>query len=140
MTEAVEYVRVLPGVPPPANSNSQPFRAVVIVEAAVSSEWQALVSDWLVKTGCLYMMAWGTKCSTWDDSVDIANLEQFDFGEIPDDSFVMTTWHADEPLNEVFWFSKNNAFHPTVDLKRTVLLHIAEVDREAELIKSYADA
>jgi hypothetical protein len=86
------------------------------------------------------MMAWGTKCSTWDDSVDIANLEQFDFGEIPDDSFVITTWHADEPLNEVFWFSKNNAFHPTVDLKRTVLLHIAEVDREAELIKSYADA
>jgi hypothetical protein len=140
MIDTVEYVRVLPNALPPSDSKSRPYRAVVIIEAVVSSEWQALISDWLVKTGCLYMMAWGIKCSSWDDSVDIANLEQFDYSDIPEDKFVMTTWHEDEPLNEVFWFSKNSAFHPTVGLKHTVLLHIGEVDRRAEMVDSYANA
>ncbi len=84
------------------------------------------------------MMAWGAKCSSWDDSVDMANIEQFDFDNIPEDRFVMTTWHANEHLDEVFWFSKNNAFHPTVKLERTVLLHISENNKESEFLKAYA--
>ena len=113
---------------------------VVVVEAEVSPDWQSIVSNWIVGSGCLYMMAWGVECSSWDDSVDIANLEEFKFGEIPEDRFVMTTWHADEPLAEVFWFSKNNAFHPTVELQRTVLLHISAENREHELLAAYAEA
>jgi hypothetical protein len=69
----------------------------------------------------------------------MANIEQFDFGEIPEDRFVMTTWHTKESLGEVFLFCKNNAFHPTGELERTVLLHISE-NREGELIKAYTDA
>ncbi|HVK55296.1 MAG TPA: hypothetical protein VM532_09745 [Burkholderiales bacterium] len=72
--------------------------------------------------------------------MDFANLNQFDYGEIPEDKFVMTTWRTNESLEEVFWFAKNNAFHPTVDLKRTVLLHISATNRENELMKAYANA
>lgn len=86
------------------------------------------------------MMAWGSNCSSWDDSVDIANIEQFEFGEIPGDKFVMTTWHADEALSQVFWFSKNCAFHPAVELERTVILHISDRERESEFVASYRDA
>ena len=142
MTEAVEYIHLQPEAAPPTIHMRPPFRAVVIAETNASPKWQSLVSDWLVRSGCLYMMSWGRSCSSWDDSVDFANLNQFDYGEIPEDKFVMTTWHTNESLEEVFWFAKNNAFHPTVDLKRTVLvlLHISATNRENELMKAYANA
>lgn len=113
---------------------------VVIVEAKVSAEWQSLVSDWVVRCGCLYMMAWGIECSSWDDSVDWANIDKYGEEPIPDDGFVMTTWYSDEPLEEVFWFSKNVAFQSVVDLQRTILLHIATTERRGQLIKAYEAA
>lgn len=139
MTELVEYLQIKPEATIPDIVALLPFRSVVIVEATVSPEWQSLVSDWLVRSGCLYMMAWGANCTSWDDSVDMANIEQFHFDNIPEDRSVMATWHTNEPLDEVFWFSKNNAFHPTVKLERTVLLHMSANNRESELLKAYAE-
>lgn len=86
------------------------------------------------------MMAWGSNCSSWDDSVDIANIKQFKSADIPEDKFVMTTWHADEPLSEAFWFCKNCASHPVVKLKRTVVIHVAGEEQEKELLAAYRDA
>jgi hypothetical protein len=140
MAQTIFYHRIEPGTNPPDIAVLSPFRAVVLVEAEVSPEWRSLVSDWLVQSGCLYMMAWGADCSAWDDSVDMSNIEAFEFGEIPDERFIMTTWHENESLHEVFWFSKNNASHPTVGLEHTVLVHISAYDRERELLKAYAEA
>jgi hypothetical protein len=117
-----------------------PFRAVVAIDAEVSAHWQTELSNWLVRSGCLYMMAWGSNCSSWDDSVDIANIEQFESGNIPEDKFVMTTWHPDEALFEVFWFSKNCALHPVVELTRTVVIHISGGEQEKEFLTAYRDA
>ena len=111
-----------------------------MVEAEVSSQWQMVVSKWLVQSGCLYSMAWGMRCSSWDDSVDMANIEHFNFEAIPEDKFVMTTWHEDQSLADVFGFCKNHAIHHTVDLRATVLLHISIQERESELMAAYADA
>lgn len=86
------------------------------------------------------MMAWGNECSLWDDSVDMANIENFEFKEIPENSFVMTTWHTNESLAEVFWFAKHNAFHSTVKLNYTLLLHISAYNREDNLMRSYITA
>lgn len=85
-------------------------------------------------------MAWGVDGSSWDDCVDMANIEQFDFKDIPSESFVMTTWHENETLSEVFWFAKQCAFHPAVDLQHTLLLHIATDSRETEILREYSDA
>jgi len=134
----MRYLQLQPETSLPDISGLSPFRSVVIVEASVTPEWQAEVSKWLVKSGCLYMMAWGKECSSWDDSVDFANLEEFNYGEIPEDKFVMTTWHENEPLNEVFFFSKENGIHPTVDLKNTLLLHISNSNKENEYLNEYA--
>jgi hypothetical protein len=70
------YVRVAPagGFP---EIGPQPKRVVVIAEAQCSANWQALASEWLVRSGCLYMIACGPDCSSWDDSVDLANVERF---------------------------------------------------------------
>ena len=140
MSQSAEYIRVEPGASLPVVGMAETYRAVVIVEGSVSPEWQASASDWLVRSGCLYMMAWGENCSSWDDSVDLANINQFFPTEVPDDKFVMTTWHDEEPLEEVFWFAKNSAVHPTVRLECTVLVHVSSHDSGENLLKAYADA
>lgn len=135
-----KYLQLKPGSELPQISALKPFRAVVIIEEESTLEWQNLVSTWLVKSGCLYMMAWGLGCSTWDDSVDFANLAAFNYGDIPDDESVMTTWHEDEPLSEVFGFAKNSAFHPTVELCNTLILQISSESKEKELLSEYVGA
>ncbi len=86
------------------------------------------------------MMAWGKECTLWDDSVVHANLKLFGYEDIPDDHFVMTTWHEAEPLSEVLWFAKHAAFHPTIALEHTLLLHISSRDESRGLLQKYADA
>lgn len=140
MTDAPVYVLLPPETAPPEISAFNPFRAIVIIEQPVSIDWQARISDWLVRSGCLYMMAWGENCSAWDDSVDNANAALFDFGEIPEDSDAMTTWHKDDSLDEVFWFAKHCAFHPTVDLQTTLLIHISTISKEPEFVQAFAAA
>lgn len=134
------YLKLIEGDPLPSLSHFKPFKAVVLIEERQSNDWQIVVSKWLVDQGCLYMMAWGIDCSSWDDSVDYANLEVFNYGEIPDDSFVMTTWHEDESLADVFFFCKNCAVHPTVDLSNTIIVHATKVSSENTIIKEYLEA
>ncbi len=134
--EEVEYFHLLAGSALPS-INWRPRRVVVLVEQRVCSDWQDQVSDWIVESGCLFMMAWGLDCSSWDDSVDHANLRQFDYGEVPEDRFVMTTWHSDEPINEVFFFCLMCASHPTIDLALVTILHIAADERRDEILAEY---
>lgn len=114
-----------------------PFRALIVSETEVMQEWRNHVSEWLVKSGCLYVVAWGTECERWHDTVDYSVLEEFDYGDIPNDRFIMTTWHADEPLSEAMWFAGQCAYHPDVELVDTIVLHIANQAREAELLEAY---
>ncbi|QBB72302.1 hypothetical protein ELE36_19075 [Pseudolysobacter antarcticus] len=111
-----------------------------MIEEKVTPQWRIIASEWLVKSGCLYMLAWGDECSLWDDLVDIANLEEFGYSEIPDEAFVMTTWHESQTLEEVFRFTKGFAIHPHVELKRTLILHIAESDMQTAFLQMYNDA
>lgn len=138
MTNSPAYLLLPPETTPPEISAYDPFRAVVIIERPVSIGWQSRISDWLVRSGCLYMMAWGENCSAWDDSVDIANLEHFDFGDIPADRDVMTTWHTEDSLEELFFFAKHSAYHPVIDLPQIVLVHVSTVCKEVELLQAYA--
>ena len=139
---ALTYLQLRPESPLPLQdvSGLSPFRAVVVIQDPVTEKWQFEVSAWLVQVGCLYMMAWGSECSSWDDSVDVANLEQFHYEEVPEAKFVMTTWHENEPLKEVFWFSKNNAFHPVVEIKNTLILDISNTSHEREFLAEYNHA
>lgn len=99
--ELVEYIHLPFGAELPEIVVG-PRRLLVIAEHVVPTDWMDAVSDWIVKSGCLFMMAWGADCEKWHDSVDYAYLAHHDFGDVAEDSFMMTTWHDDEPLNEVF--------------------------------------
>jgi hypothetical protein len=52
----------------------------------------------------------------------------------------MTTLHTNEPLVEVFWFSKHCAIHPTVELENKMLLHISVQNKGQEFLTAYAKA
>lgn len=136
----MEYLQLRNNEELPQIKTPHPFKCVVIIDASISQEWQVNVSKWLVNSGCLYMMAWGNDCSSWDDSVDYANIEQFENQEIPPESFVMTTWHESESLSEVFEFCKNFATHEVKTLENVVLLHISENNMSETISQAYESA
>jgi hypothetical protein len=131
----VTYLHLLPEGPLPTWAGRRPFNAVVVATCAVSAEWQDQVSDWLVKSGCLYMLAWGVNCSVWDDTVDRATRNLYGPDDIPDDGFVMTTWHTNETLESVFWNAQFNGTWGYDDhsLDLTLIVDIAREDRRIEL-------
>src|SRR5690242_18095729 len=125
---SVRYIHLRPEEPPPSLGPA-PFRAIIVTEACSSEAWRERVTEWLVESGCLYAVTWGLDCEAWHDSVDAANLREFEYGDIPDDRFVMTTWHSNEPLSEAYWFAGQCAFHPAVELERTMIIHLSDEPR-----------
>lgn len=136
----IRYLHLPAGSEPPVIGQDGVFKAVVIIEQDVDPDWQNRISDWLVLSGCLYMMAWGRKATEWDDSVDWANLTLHDFEDIPDDKSVMTTWHDDWPLAEVFFFAGHEAEHGTVELTDVWIIDIHPDDRQGLMLQQYAAA
>jgi hypothetical protein len=136
---SVVYLHLAPNESPPPLQVA-PFRAVLIADRAVTSSWRQAIAAWLVSSGCLYFVAWGAGCEAWHDDVDCANLETFDYGDIPDEHFVMTTWHEKDPLSEALWFAGQCASHPDVPLTETMLLHIADEPRETAILKAFKEA
>jgi hypothetical protein len=132
----VAYLHLKPEGDPPIWSGRRPFNAVVVATTAVSDAWQDRVSDWLVRSGCLYMMAWGANCSVWDDTVDRATRNYYHPGEIPDEGFVMTTWHPNETLESVFWYAQVNGVWGYNDqiLDLTLIVDVGDEDRRVELL------
>ena len=135
----LEYLHLSPNQAPP-QVIGEPFCAVIVSEVEVTQEWRKRIAEWLLKNGCLYVVAWGVDCEDWHDTVDWTNLEEFDFGDIPDDKFVMTSWHDGAPLSEALFFAGQCASHPNVELERTLILQIADEVGEAELMGAYANS
>jgi hypothetical protein len=134
---ALQYIQLKPEQAMPDISALKPFLAILVIDERVSQPWQDLVSRWLVRSGCIYMMACGLNCNAWDDSVDFANIEQFNYGEIPEDELVMTSCHEDETLNDVFYRAKNSAKHACVDFSNILILHISSENKEQEFLALY---
>ena len=78
---------------------------IVNNDPGISAADQYAISLTLVRSGCRYAVCIGHDCSTWDDSVDDANIE-VDPG-LTDARFVMTTWHEDDSVNEIAHFFLN---------------------------------
>jgi hypothetical protein len=84
---------------------------LVINRTDISELEQEKLSDKIVASGCRYALCFGHRCTTWDDSIDYAFIcSDADFNP-PDSRFVMTTWHEDEPIDDViFQFRWNTTF------------------------------
>ncbi len=134
------YLQLPPGSEAPDLDHLSPFLAIVLAEEEVTELWQAEISRWLVASGCRYLLAWGKDCEAWHDMVEDAALEAFDYEDVPDEHQVIATWHEDEDREEVFWFAKHRASHPSHSFKATVILDISTRNRKDEIEAEYADA
>lgn len=134
------YLQLPPGGEAPALEHLSPFLAIVLAEEEVTELWQAEISRWLVASGCRYLLAWGRDCEAWHDMVEDAALEAFDYEDVPEEHKVIATWHEDEDREEVFWFAKHRAAHPSHSFKATVILDISARNRKDEIEAEYADA
>lgn len=69
---------------------------------ATSDEMMS-VANWLISSGCRYVVCAGSKCSEWHDIVDTVDIIRD-----PDtQNLVMTTWHENETVEDVVWFWLN---------------------------------
>lgn len=136
----LKYIRLQSGDALPPLDEAHPFKTIVVIEEEVSQIWQWDVCRWLVESGCGYVMAWGTDCGAWEEAVNEANLEAFNYEDIPADRLVVATAHEDEELSEVFWFAKHRATHPSHELRTTLILHISPEGKKPELERAFDDA
>ena len=136
----MDYINVDSQSTLPDISALAPFKAVIIIEAEVSPARRAAVSEWLVSSGCAYIMAWGVDCAAWEASVGPSVRQDINDIEVPSERIVITTTHDGELLNSVFWFAKHTAMHPCFKLDNVVLLHLAPARRESELCAQYSAA
>ncbi len=134
------FLHLKPGDALPRLDDVAPFKAVLVIECEATPEWQAEVSDWLVRSRCRYMMAWGVKSGYWELSVDRANTARFPDGEFPEYELVMTTSHQNELLQETFWYSEQCATHPSWKLNRTYIIQIALKGRAGDLLNTFRAA
>ncbi len=118
----------------------KPYLLLLVAELGVEPEWRNELADHLIATGCFYFCACGVDCSIWHDCVDVAVLEKFDFKGVPNEEFVMTTCHENEPLEEAMWFAHHGAGHPFAVFERCHILHLAHNAEQQRMLARYEAA
>ena len=118
-----EYVSPYPG--------EEHTLLVCVADATVTSDERARVSAEIIAAKCRYAVCWGYDCSSWDTAIDCAYIETDENFSPPDETFVMTTWHDDEPIEDAidFWWM-NTWFDNYESIKLAILI----IGEQADLL------
>ena len=121
------------GAPPFAGAD---FVVLIINnDDAISPDDQCALSLALVRAGCRYAVCVGHNCSTWDDSVDYANIEVDP--ELTKERFVMTSWHENDTPNQIARFFLNcTTFYLVLSVGRDDSL-LSEITRQCMVCLLY---
>src|SRR6266581_6511557 len=85
------------------------FGLLLAIDAqAVDASQIGQLAKSLANKGLAYLCAWGPDCERVHDIFDEIEVQR-DL-EQKDDNVIITTWHADESLEESLWFFVNCAF------------------------------
>jgi hypothetical protein len=136
----INYLQLKPGATLPDISSLKPFLAIVVIEESVEPAWREKVSHWLVDSGCRYLMSWGADKSAWDEAVDLANIAQFNRGDIPMDEMVLSVEHGNGALEQFFKEAKATVMQDCADFNNSILLHIFRENKEKEYLTLYSRA
>ena len=103
-----------------------PYLAVLWIFEGVTGRWQKNVSEWLIDTGCLYVLAWkgGVGGHSWIESVDEARKNVVAPGHIAESHSVVTACYEYVALGAVLKFAENDAVHPTAGRLPSLLLMV----------------
>jgi hypothetical protein len=101
---------------------------VALIYAAdenISDEERDALSGQIVASGCRYAVCAGHRGSSWDESIDMADILRSGV-EVRDENLVMTTWHDDESLEDIVFFFLNNTGFDDFTAERFVVLFVGE--------------
>jgi hypothetical protein len=127
----------------PDLSALRPFAAFCALDAdAEDDKTLAALASRLMAAGCHHVCAWGPDCERVHDIVDGTWIrENPASAALPvdawDPSYVMTTWHDDEPLDEALWFAVFSAYVDEHDLSK--LLAVASPQYAEHIERLLAD-
>ncbi len=96
-------------------------------DETISAEEQQTLSAQIISSDCRYAVCAGHKCSTWDDSIDMASLVAEDF-ENSDEAFVMTTWHENDSVKDVMFYGLMNTMFGEHEFHHYLVLFIGSRD------------
>lgn len=134
------YLQLPPHAALPDLAHLSPFKAIVVIDDDSDEMWRWDVARWLVASGCRVMLAWGKECESWQEAVEDAALEASDYDDVPPERAVVATHHADDDLDELFWFASHRASHPALRLTTTVILHVAALGRPDDMLAQFSEA
>ena len=92
-------------LPPRVDLQSPHFACLLAWDAShATTESVSALVERLLRSGASYFVCWGPGSERVEDTIDelVADPAN-DFG-VPDESVIMTTSHASEPLEEALWF------------------------------------
>ncbi len=75
---------------------------LAIGDESISVDEQAARSEQFVRSGCRYAVCFGRVGSSWEDSIDMVGV--MDEVDGRPSSFVLTTWHDNEPIEDTVEF------------------------------------
>ena len=97
---------------------------VCVADASVTDGERAKVSTEIIAAKCRYAVCWGYECSAWDTAIDWAYIETDENFSPPDETFVMTTWHEDESVEDAIDFWWMNTWFDDYESTRLAVLVI----------------
>lgn len=101
-----------------------PFVCMVYLNQDTTKEEMILVANWLISSGCRYVVCGGNNCELLHDIIDetsvIKNIDE------NKDELVMTTGHENEPVEEVVWFWLNLTNFDDINFENYLALVIGE--------------
>lgn len=108
----------------PAWSSCSPYLAVLWIFEGVKGQWQQNVSEWLIDTGCLYVLAWkgGVGGDSWIESLSEASKNAVARGQFAASHSLVTACYEYVALGEVIKFAEHEAVHPTAGRLPPVLI------------------
>ena len=93
-----------------------------------------------IRAGAAYVCCWGPDCERLHDCFDEADA--IVNGEASDSRVLMTTWHADESLEESLWYALNSTFPASHYQDRTKAVIIVSIGDHGwyERVTTYLEA
>lgn len=114
------------------------FSCGIISEIDTSEEYKNSVTDYLYNMGCLYLCTWGNECADWHDAMDWSTLCKHDY-DVPDDEHCMTSWHENDPVEEMLFFLKvcANTYLESAEFEDTLILYVGNNPDKDNILKIY---
>lgn len=105
--------------------SDEPFVCILFNnEQFICNDDQNKISDGLVLLNCRCAVCAGYNCSSWDDSIDWAYLSTDEDYNPPDETFIMTTWHDREPIEDIIWYGLNNTNFDDIVFNKYLILFV----------------